>query len=264
MKGLPRGNRQWHSKHWAGFSATSKVMCRRGERSHSLCPFCCTDEEEAEHAFVCKDTRAINVWKNEKAQVTTALEKYHTAPDIIRALNLLWPPWDGFNHEFIGNPSSSVRQLINQQQAVRIVNLFRGRLCKDWVDFQEHWIKAQATRWRRSIKKWKSRCVRLLIQSTWNYWQNRNEYFHSHEHPWNQAKLQILHQQLQTTCTHQNDFLPSDWKRVKKWNQKQQTDTVETMQQRLQSISAARLKKQHHATSLQPQRKFMENWLQKI
>lgn len=54
------------------------------------------------------------------------------------------------------------------------MHLFHGRLCKAWVDHQEHWLLAQATRWRRSQRKWASRCIQTIIQATWNFRQEHN------------------------------------------------------------------------------------------
>lgn len=122
MATLPKGVRRWSSKHWLGFSATGKVMCRCGERNHSLCPFCCLEDKDAEHIFKCKDSKATTVWKNEKAQAVLLLEKCCTAPEIVDAISLLWPPWNS-NMDNVGCSSkTSVQQLIKQQRSLGIVN----------------------------------------------------------------------------------------------------------------------------------------------
>jgi hypothetical protein len=83
MPDWPFGKRRWLAKHLAGFSATGRVMHRRKEWEHDLCPRCEAPNEDGFHVPACHHPSACLHFHQSVDTAMITLDYIGTHPDIV-------------------------------------------------------------------------------------------------------------------------------------------------------------------------------------
>lgn len=261
VKQLPREIRRWSSKHFAGFSATGRVMQRRGDWDHSNCPACQQMEENAEHLWYCPSQLIQDKWTECNEAFQTHLDKIVTAPAICAVMRLLFPPTMGIKVE-PAQVTIAEWKLIEAQRDIGIDNLFRGRLAHYWIDYQERWLRARATKWKRSVKRWAHRFVAYVLCTNWEVWRVWTDFLHSEKHPRTEADWLETIQQFRKLAKDTSQFLRRDLPAIQKTLTRCEQLSVEEARRAVESLQVAQQRKINHTHSLQGPRSVMHRWLQ--
>jgi hypothetical protein len=214
MAEWPFGKRRWLAKHLAGFSATGRVMLRRKEWSHDLCPRCEAPNEDAFHVQACRHPTARLHFRQAVDTAMLDLDSIGTAPDIVLLIKSRLLSWGSpSSRNFTYYPCSpEVRRALQAQDSLGWYQALNGRLSTAWQDAQAMWIARQATRYKRSPTKWAGRAVLALLEISWQMWEHRNHIYHDPSHPWSLQRCQDTNHQIQLTlgAHEENAVLPKD------------------------------------------------------
>lgn len=116
----------------------------------------------------------------------------------------VYPPKDWTHPVF---PLLIPTSLQNSQRTIGFDNLLRRRISKAWVDHQQQWLLAMATKWKPSATAWRRKLVKLLLESQWEFWWYRFDFVHNVEHPWNKQEVMNLIQKIKNQTEDPSRFL---------------------------------------------------------
>jgi hypothetical protein len=199
MAAWPFGKRRWLAKHLSGFSATGRVMLRRKEWSHDLCPRCLQPNEDAFHVPACRSPPARAHFRQAVTEACSSLDSIGTDPDIVllfKSRLLSWGSPQARNFEYYPLLPLNKRAL-RTQDSLGWYQALNGRLATDWQDAQADWIARQSTRYKRSSAKWAGQASLALLEISWKMWEHRNHIYHDPAHPWSLDTNASLVQQIQ-------------------------------------------------------------------
>ena len=92
---------------------------------------------------------------------------------------------------------TSIEKAISEQQQIGWIQRLYGLHSKECQDAQDEWIQKRATKWKPLAEKWSKTISKLLLEVSWEMWEDRNEYLHHINHPWNQQDKQQLNIEFQ-------------------------------------------------------------------
>ena len=125
---MATGEKIWMAKHLSGFSATGRVMFRRGEWKHSNCPRCGQHNEDAQHIISCTGPPAIKGWDEAISQFTQNLEK-DTDPSLLLAIVQSLKAWKHNIPEYHLPYTDTIKKMI-EDQTRRALNPFAASFVK--------------------------------------------------------------------------------------------------------------------------------------
>ena len=188
---MATGEKIWMAKHLSGFSATGRVMFRRGEWKHSNCPRCGQHNEDAQHIIRCTAPPVIKGWEEAISQFTLNLEK-DTDPSLLRAIVQSLKVWKHSIPEYHLPYTDTIIKAIEDQRELGWEQFAYGRCAVSWKDAQQEWLNHKATRWRSSASKWMTKLATAAKEIAWTMWENRNNWLHDDSHPWKQADQRFI------------------------------------------------------------------------
>ena len=105
---------------------------------------------------------------------------------LVKELNKL----KGIDNPVCAHISISIENSISDQQQIGWIQLVYGLHSRKWQDAQDEWIQKRAMKWKPLVEKWSRNIMRLLLEISWEMWEDRNEFLHQVDHPWNQQEEQ--------------------------------------------------------------------------
>ena len=82
FKTWPWGKTKWMTKFWTGFAPVGRVMKRRKEWQHDMCPRCLAPNETSMHVLQCREQSSRTQWETSigKFEETLVELRTHTPP----------------------------------------------------------------------------------------------------------------------------------------------------------------------------------------
>ena len=115
LRGLPRGQRRWATKHTVGICSVGRSMLLRKMWNHSRCPRCSTDEETTEHVLRCPNKGARLTWAESIQSLDKFMQKAQTDPLLRAHLIRKLKAWGTTNPSTWAQPHNlSWRPLLNR------------------------------------------------------------------------------------------------------------------------------------------------------
>ena len=169
-------------KHLHGIAPTGKYVHRYNIHTPAKCPSCQCEEETNDHMIQClSSTRAQ--WRTDTIRKLnasiTARNRDQTILDILCkgiqcsfTIDRPYVPTDMYPPEY--------HPLINDQNAIGWIQLFRGRWAKKWKQcYAEFAVKGNPLHATAEASKWVHSCGRLLLSQWCTLWRLRNEDQHN-------------------------------------------------------------------------------------
>jgi hypothetical protein len=269
LKSLPFGKKRWLLKHLTGFCAVGRVMKRRKEWDHDLCPLCLLPNETAPHVLFCTDHRARNQWIQSITKLEIALAKARTDPAIIKCIGqrLLALRFNNARRYSPNRGTTEVRRALAEQDLIGWVPFLRGCISRKWEDAQDKWMVARATKWKRSSARWMQKLTVATWEVSWEMWDHRNSILHDPLHPWRQQELSDLNEQIsrETLAYEESGFLPKDRRLFNhSAEHKIKNYSVKQKRQWIRSIDMSRIRRNRSSAPSSGSRILMRNWLLQI
>ena len=199
MKKCPWGKTKWQPKLWTGFAPVGRVLKRRHEWNHDMCPRCLQNNESCLYVLQCPTETSRTHWEVAINELEETLIDLQTNPNIIRAWKSRLLGWQD-HHKFPFRQFSlrvTVYSALHNQDAINWSNFLMGRLIKKWKVAQDEWIVMTSTKWHRSSQRWFTQAVLDIWEVSWKQWQHRNSILHDEQDPWKQHEIRDLDKQIQ-------------------------------------------------------------------
>ena len=181
MRGVSVTRRQWVTKHASGWTSVGKWMLRRKEWSHSACPRCSEEVEDAKHVWICPSQSAKDRWKKSMEELEIWMKKQKTHPGITVAVVAHLTAWREGKpspppgpHRFFGIPEA-----IENQNRIGWQALLEGCPAIGWREAQQSYFDWLSS--RRTGLRWLSALIRKLWDVAWDLWDDRNGILHDKE-----------------------------------------------------------------------------------
>ena len=266
MKQCPWGKTKWQSKLWTGFAPVGRVLKRRHEWNHDMCPRCLQQNETCLHVLQCPADTSRTQWEVAINELEDTLIDLRTNPNIIRAWKSRLLGWQD-HHKFPFRQFTlgrTVYSALHEQDAINWSNFLMGRLSKKWKDAQDEWIVMTSTKWKRSSQRWFTKAVLAIWEVSWKQWQHRNSILHDEQHPWKQRDIGELDKEIQLMKLryHLSSYLPRDRRLFDMTLVTLHQLPTPIKQQWLLSVRQAQVRKiAANVTPISQERQLLRNWL---
>ena len=169
FKTWPWGKTKWMTKFWTGFAPVGRVMKRRKEWQHDMCPRCFSTNETSMHVLQCPEQSSRTQWETSISKLEETLVELRTHPSIITVWKSRLLSW-GDSRIFPFTAFSlgvKVYRATNEQDAINWKHFLMGRLSDFWEDAQQEWIVRTSTKWKRSSHTWMIKVIQAVWETSW-------------------------------------------------------------------------------------------------
>jgi ribonuclease HI len=170
--------RRWLLKMATGFCGTGRMQLRCRFWNHSRCPRCDQEDETTLHVLRCTHSEANNEWNKALCDLDSWMNKYHTQPDLRRAILTLLIGWHDNDRTLLPSAHRN-RQLfdaIKNQSNIGVYNLLLGRVSRRITAIQDEHLLPMET--QMTGTSWTSKFIRELWKISWKLWEHRNHKLH--------------------------------------------------------------------------------------
>ena len=191
-------------KHVHSSAPTAKYVHRNDSHESAQCPSCSCEVETNDHVIVCPAASRKNWRESTIARLMTTSQSVISDP-VLEAILVA-----GVTHCFRDDGSGLCTQqyppeyarLIQQQNAIGWMHLFRGRWTKEWKQCQYRWARSRPIPNAVEVaNKWVHLQSRTMLDQWWKLWKLRNEERHgwdtasreARQRPVIQSKLEELY-----------------------------------------------------------------------
>jgi hypothetical protein len=146
--------------------------------NHSRCPRCDQEDETTLHVLRCTHSEANNEWNKALCDLDSWMNKYHTQPDLRRAILTLLIGWHDNDRTLLPSAHRN-RQLfdaIKNQSNIGVYNLLLGRVSRKITAIQDEHLLPMET--QMTGTSWTSKFIRELWKISWKLWEHRNHKLH--------------------------------------------------------------------------------------
>ena len=233
-------------------------------QTHSNCPLCDREDEDALHVIQCQDRRARKRWRNALKHLREWCQSKGTHPGLTDVIISYLRSWQS-QSPFRDVDDITIHRIVVRQSKIGWHAFFAGIHDPLWAETQHQYFLWQKK--RNTGRRWNIELIKKLWEVSWDMWEHRNRILHNTVTPEGQRSLTLLNQDIQEELdTGYAEILSSDQYRfTEKINILLASTDVLVKQRWLASVSLARERYiLHHEVehnNLQPERTNFEQWL---